>query len=77
MHIGTIIVQNDVIGILVAETKHTMTLKLETGRLVTINKGKYAEVANPFALACLYYKKIVSKIRSNWYGKVYEWGHNR
>lgn len=63
MYIGTVVVQNELIGVLVSESKDTMSLKTETGKIVVVKKDKYAEVANPHALACLYYKKLVENIR--------------
>lgn len=65
MYIGTVVVQNDLLGILVKETDTEMTLKTKDGKLVTVKKRKYAEVANPYALACLFYTKLVSIIRRN------------
>lgn len=63
MHKGTIVVQNELLGILVDETDTKMTLKTKDGKLITVKKLKYAEVANPYALACLFYTKLVSIIR--------------
>ena len=63
MYIGTVVVQNELIGVLVSESEDTMSLKTETGKIVVVKKDKYAEVANPYALACLYYKKLVENIR--------------
>lgn len=63
MYIGTVVVQNELIGVLVSESKDTMSLKTETGKIVVVKKDKYAEVANPYALAYLYYNKLIENIR--------------
>lgn len=65
MYIGTVVVQNELLGILVKETDTEMTIKTKDGKLVTVKKRKYAEVTTPYALACLFYTKLVSNIRRN------------
>lgn len=65
MHVGSIVIQNDVLGVLtsVSETSNTITVRTKEGREITLQKDNLGEVANPYAVAALIYHKVVSKIK--------------
>lgn len=67
MHVGSIVIQNDVLGILtsVSETSDTIMVKTKTGREIKLQKDNLGEVANPYAVAALVYNKVVSKIKED------------
>lgn len=60
MCVGSIVIKNDLLGFLIREDDTTCVIRDKDGREVTIKKDGVAEVANPNAIALLFYNKLVS-----------------